>query len=189
MQYAMDCDMSDLLDEDNFDFLRPDPEGLPNEEVPGQEEVRLCFCQSIPCHMPSNYTPCNLPEGAVLARREIQMLGVFKDSLLGLNGAPPKTQTIRNWCANRADEHQNAYIEGKWVRVWRGQGHKSTIGWLKVTSWTTMMIGHLTQGDCVREGCPHLTTEQFTETFFPKLTPLSEVIRIQFEFRVCPSVL
>ena len=113
------------------------------------------------------FTPCCVPAGAGLAMREIQMESCFRDNLLGTNGACPKTQTIRAWCTKREAEHYTSYISGLWVRVWRGVGHRSTIGWLRFTSWDKVPVGRISQEDCVREGRPLMTPMQFVLRFFP----------------------
>ena len=128
-----------------------------------------------------------MPAGAILALREIQMHTSFRDNLLGINGAYPKTQTMRVWCKRIADQHQASYISGSWVRVWRSIGHKSTIGWLRYTSWDTVELGDITQEDCVREGRPFMTPDQFVLWFFPGLAPMTELVRLQFEFRACKA--
>ena len=163
-------------------------EGNGDSDLDADLEVCVCYCQAMPWHTPSSYTPCCLPNDAILASREIQMKVEFRDNLLGSNGAPPKTQTMRDWCEARATEHHCSYTQGKWVRVWRGQGHKTTIGWLLFTDWDTVEVGKITRYDCVREGRPGLSPQQFRDTFFHGLGSSYKLIRVQFVFRVCSSV-
>ena len=71
-----------------------------------------------------------------------------------VDNAPAKTQTFRVWGSRRAREHKESFTEGKWIRVWRGQGHKDTIGWLLITHWDEIKVGDIDKGDCVRECRP-----------------------------------
>jgi hypothetical protein len=161
-----------------------------NEDIGFDEDLKVgvCYCQAMSCHIPPCYTPCSLPDDAILASHEIQMEVGFRDNLLGSNGAAPKTQTMRKWCEARATEHHCSYTKGKWVKVWRGQGHSTTIGWLLFTFWDTVEVGKITWYDCVREGRPGLTPQQFRDTFFPGLESSCKLIRVKFVFRVCNSV-
>ena len=102
--------------------------------------AHTCFCQAPPKIVPQHYTPCCLPLGAQLSRREIQMFPEFRANLLRGKGEPPKTQTLRKWGQARAHEHKQSFQDGKWIRVWRGQGHNNTIGWIQITVWDEMKV-------------------------------------------------
>jgi hypothetical protein len=151
-------------------------------------EVPTCHCHAIPSLIPQHHTPPCLPPGAMLARREIQMVAAFRKNLLRIDGAPAKTQTLRVWGAKRRAEHYTAYTQGKWIRVWQGQGHKATIGWLRITRWDTIRVGGITRCDCIREGRPNLLPVTFARTYFNGVSSASQLLRIQFEFRACVSV-
>ena len=189
--------IEDIFEEDDFSWIVPKSPEATNKEICKDEDpssvvldvddnqVVGCYCQAQPFHVPRRFTPCCLPRGVVLASREIQMLEVFRENLLGTSGSPPKTQTMRKWCSARAHEHYQSYILGKWVRVWRGQGHNSTIGWLLYTSWDRLMVKNITKEDCVREGRPQLTPKKFVKKFFPELPPTFQLYRVCFMFRKC----
>ena len=182
--------LEDIFEEEDFvwlDKLNPvvDAFDLNKKDDNLDAQVNTCYCQAPPCYIPYNFTPCCLPSGVVLATREIQMAEVFKNNLLGINDAPPKTQTMRDWCPARATEYHRSYTLGLWIRVWRGQGHKTTIGWLLLKTWDKLKVGSITNADCVREGRPNTTPEQFSELFFPTLGPTDELYRVTFVFRAC----
>jgi hypothetical protein len=149
------------------------------------EQVFVCYCQTAPTRLPRHFTPCCLPHTAVLASREIQMLPGFKSNLLGLHREPLKTQTLRDWSPRRAAEHHQSFMHKKWVRVWVGQGHAATIGWLQIITWDYISVSEITKNDCVREGRPGLTPAQFSLKFFPKKKPADRLIRLQFHFVGC----
>ena len=69
----------------------------PNKDIGFDEdlEVGVFYCQAMPCHTPPSYTPCSLPDDAILVSREIQREVGFRDNLLGSNGVAPRTQTMR----------------------------------------------------------------------------------------------
>ena len=157
----------------------------PMQAQPPGQQACVCYCQARPKCIPPVFIPCCLSPGAVLASRELQMKEIFRDSLLCINGAPPKTQTMRVWCKARASTHYQAYALGQWVRVWRGQGNSSTIGWLRYTYWNTVMVCDISGLDCIREGCPTWTPQHFLRTFFPQCQPTDTLIRVRFEFRAC----
>ena len=157
----------------------------PMQAESADHQACICYCQARPKCLPPVFIPCCLPAGAVLASREIQMKEIFRDNLLCINGAPPKTQTMRVWCKARASTHYQAYALGQWVRVWRGQGNSSTIGWLRYTYWNTVMVCDISGLDCIREGCPTWTPQHFLRTFFPQCQPTDTLIRVRFEFRAC----
>jgi hypothetical protein len=158
---------------------QPDPEH-DDEVCP-----RICSCQAPPENLPPGYTPRCLPQGVRVSSREIQMYACFKDNLLQTRQAPAKTQTCRAWCVKRACEHKRAFLEGKWIRVWRGQGHKSTIGWMLITVWDEVMVGDLDKGDCAREGRPGWEPKKLKDTFFKSLKPDDVMTRIRFTFQPC----
>jgi hypothetical protein len=99
------------------------------EEVVDESEVRTrtCYCQAPPNALPLQYSPCCLPLGVRFATREIQMFPEFRKNLLLEDNAPPKTQTCRVWGDRRARAHKESFTGGKWIRVWRGQGHKTQL--------------------------------------------------------------
>lgn len=189
------CDLSEMMDDDDFSFgvpvsslpPLPDTDAEDDEEHDAEDEVctRTCYCQASPKDMPRNYTPCCLPLGVLLARREIQMFPEFKGNLLRMKGEPAKTQTFRRWGVERARAHKLSYSDGKWIRVWRGQGHKDTIGWLLITFWDEVKVHAITKGDCVREGRPTWEPEMFREKYCKGLSPKSTLIRVKFDFRAC----
>ena len=148
-----------------------------------------CYCQAPPQHVPKNYTPCCLPLGARISSREIQMFPEFRDNLLRKNREPAKTQTLRTWGKHRARAHKQSFWDGKWIRVWRGQGHKDTIGWLLITFWDEIKVGTLDHGDCVREGRPTWDVEKFRQKYCKGLDTDYELVRIRFEFRACRACL
>jgi hypothetical protein len=195
-----------LLDEDEFgphignagppvqSVYVPDVDMAPDDvlgefEVDANEETevhtRTCYCQAPPTSLPPHYTPCCLPLGVRLATREIQMFPEFRKNLLLTEDAPPKTQTCRVWGAHRARTHKESFREGKWIRVWRGQGHKDTIGWLLITHWDEMKVGDIDKGDCVREGRPEWEPSMFKETYLRGMGDAAALTRIKFGFRPC----
>ena len=167
----------------NDDGFRDDFE----EEVDEETEVhpRTCHCQAPPSTLPLQYAPCCLPLGVRLATREIQMFPEFRKNLLLVDNAPCKTQTCRVWCARRARVHKQSFTEGKWIRVWRGQGHKDTIGWLLITHWDEIKVGDIDKGDCVREGRPEWEPADFKKKYLRGMDDAATVTRIKFEFRPC----
>ena len=137
--------LDDIFEDDDFEWLTTTNTSnkttpLAEEEDDELQQVYACHCQACPTNVPRCFTPCCLSPGVVLASREIQMKEDFRANLLGTDGAPPKTQTMRKWCPERKTEHRDSFLGGKWVRVWRGQGHKSTIGWLLIVSWDKLWI-------------------------------------------------
>jgi hypothetical protein len=58
-----------------------------------------------------------------------------------------------------------AFDQKLWVRVWRGQGHDTTIGWALYTGFRTMRLGSLDQDGCSREGRPGMTPSVFLEHY------------------------
>jgi hypothetical protein len=150
-----------------------------------EEEVRPCYCQEPPSALPPHYTPCCLPFAVSLSKREIQMFPEFGDSLLGKVGTSPKTQTLRMWGERRTKEHYRAFVERKWIRVWRGQGNAHTIGWLLITDWDVVQVKDINAADCVREGLPKLSPEAFTKKYLRGLTPTTNLTRLRFRFRPC----
>jgi hypothetical protein len=205
LSFAMDED--DLIDEmfelDADEFSASAGYGVPpvpdrdvvadavlggfEEEVPDETEVhtRTCYCQAPPSTLPLHYTPCCLPLGVRLATREIQMFPEFRKNLLLDYNATPKTQTCRMWGASRARAHKESFAEGKWIRVWRGQGHKDTIGWLLITHWDEIKVGEIDKGDCVREGRPEWEPDWFKKKYFGGLDDAAALTRIKFDFRPC----
>jgi hypothetical protein len=169
------------------DMAADDVLGGFEEEVADETEVRTrtCYCQAPPSTLPHHYIPCCLPAGVLLATREIQMFAEFKDNLLLADNAPPKTQTCRVWCPHRARAHKESFTEGKWIRVWRGQGHKDTIGWLLITHWDEIKVGDIDQGDCVREGRPEWEPDTFKKKYLRGMGAAATVTRIKFDFRPC----
>jgi hypothetical protein len=174
----------------------PDSEGSTTEfdgleeelssAVEARQQVHTCHCQhSIP---PQHHAPACLPVGAILATREIQMFPEFRANLLCTGGAPPKTQTLRIWGRQRTAEHHMSYTHNRWIRVWRGQGHKATIGWLLITHWDTLRVDAITHMDCVREGVPHLSTVAFRRKYFNGLAASTRLLRVQFLFRPCLAI-
>jgi hypothetical protein len=157
------------------------------EDVVDETEVRTrtCYCQAPPSTLPLHYTPCCLPRGVKLATREIQMFPEFRKNLLLADNAPPKTQTCRVWGASRARAHKESFTEGKWIRVWRGQGHKDTIGWLLITHWDKIKVGDIDKGDCVREGRPEWEPDGFKKKYLGGMEDDAAVTRIKFDFRPC----
>ena len=143
--------------------LYSDPAGdaLDVDDLPADNahvvSVHTCYCQASPITMPRNYIPCCLPTGLLLATKAIQIFEEFRGNLLRAKGEPAKTQTIRGWKTARAKENKQSFLEGKWIRVWRGQGNKDTIGWLRINVWDTVKLGSIDQGDCVREDRPSWT--------------------------------
>jgi hypothetical protein len=183
------CDLSSRFTSDEIFVEEKDFTWIIDEDEPTtsrvDEEVRGCPCLLPPSCGPIAFVPCCLPAGVLLATREIQMLEFFRNSLLGLNGAHPKTQTMRRWSPGRVAERKHSFVHGKWIRVWRGQGHRSTIGWLLLTGWDTVKIRDIDRGDCMREGCPQLSPREFVNMFFPLLKPTDRLQRLQFVFRAC----
>ena len=149
------------------------------------DKVRVCYCREAPDDLPIHFTPCCLPVGTCLSTREIQMFPEFRDNLLGTRGAPPKTQTIRVWGQARMAAHHQSFTSGKWIRVWRGQGHKDTIGWLLIKRWDVVKVRNISKSDCVREGRPNWSPTKFKSVYLGGLTPNTNVTRIQFDFHRC----
>jgi hypothetical protein len=153
-----------------------------------KEQVLACHCQSIPSKIPHHYIPPCLPYGAVFATREIQMRAEFKQNLLCLADAHLKTQTMRAWGPPRRAEHYEAYIQRRWIRVWRGQGNVATIGWLLITHWDMVQLEEITRQDCRLEGRPTWTPRAFADTYFKGLPHDTQLVRIRFIFRTCVSI-
>ena len=173
----------DVADDDS-------PGGFPEEEHTESEvHPRTCYCQAPPGTLPPQYTPCCLPLGVALASREIQMFPEFRKNLLLFDNAPAKTQTFRVWGSHRAREHKESFTEGKWIRVWRGQGQIATIGWLLITHWDEIKVGDIDKGDCVREGRPEWEPARFKKIYLRGMDDDATVNRIQFEFRPCRACL
>jgi hypothetical protein len=147
--------------------------------------AHTCFCQAPPKNVPQHYTPCCLPLGAPLSCREIQMFPEFRANLLRGKGEPPKTQTLRRWGQARARAHKKSFQDGTWIRVWRGQGHISTIGWLQITGWDEIKVCDIDHGDCVREGRPSWEPEHFRQKYCKGMAYNSKLLRIRFTFRAC----
>jgi hypothetical protein len=179
---------SDFEWEEPGQDLRPDVEAE-DINIVQEHEVRTCHCQAPPNAMPAHYTPPCLPWGVSLAKREIQMFPEFRDNLLGIRGAPQKTQTLRIWGTQRSATHYTSYMQGKWIRVWRGQGHMSTIGWMLITNWDEILVRCISPSDCAREGRPRWLPSEFVQAYFPELTPNTTLTRVQFLFRPCQTVL
>ena len=158
-------------------------------EQDNDKQVGPCFCQANPQNIPQNFTPCCLPRGSLLSKREIQMFPEFKGNLLQTMGEPAKTQTIRNWGMQRLRAHKLSFLAGEWIRVWRGQGHKDTIGWLLITSWENVMVSEIDHDDCVREGLPEWKPEEFRKKYCKGLAPNHKLVRIRFNFRSCRACL
>jgi len=165
------------------------PTAINDEDAGACQTVHTCHCQATPRDIPLHHTPPCLPRGAVLAAREIQMLPEFRSNLLGTGGAPPKTQTMRVWGTQRRAEHYASFKHGRWIRVWRGQGHKDTIGWLLITHWDTVLINGITCRDCVREGRPQWRLAEFKNTYFNGLAPNTPLTRVRFVFAACINIL
>ena len=188
----LQCDLSELMDDDEFSFGVPVPV-LPERDATSsvildiEDEVckHTCYCQASPNTMPPNFTPCCLPLGVQLASRSIHMFPEFRGNLLRLEGEPAKTQTLRNWSKDRADEHRQSFLDGKWIRVWRGQGHKDTIGWLLITCWKEVKVRDIGKNDCIREGRPTWDPKMFKYKYCNGLPPDFTLIRVRFEFRGC----
>ena len=159
----------------------------PCEAVTARPAVTVgCTCQKPPAALPLAFVPCCLPPGSKIAKREIQMCEDFRRNLLSSStGAPPKTQTIRLWGLARRKEHWASYREGRWIRVWRGQGHKSTIGWMKISHWDDIQLGQLDDGDCVREGLPGMPVAVFKRIYFGGANATTRCVRLQFAFEPC----
>ena len=162
---------------------KSDPERHPNRDF--QVCRNTCLCQARPAHLPQKYTPCCLPLGTVLSTREIQMFAEFRGNLLQGQGEPRKTQTLRKWGRDRARAHMQSFLGGKWIRVWRGQGHQATIGWLQITFWDQISVSAIDHDDCVREGRPMWEPEMFRAKYCKGLSPDFKLIRIRFIFRAC----
>ena len=196
---SVPCDLpsdmcaSDFLVEDDFSWITPRKRRIcsgvhtPENSVVENPvyKVRMCYCQAAPRRLPRKFWPCCLPRNAVLASREMQMQRQFKPNLLCTQDAPPKTQTLREWSPARASEHFQSFKQGRWLRVWIGQGHISTVGWLLIKHWDYIEVGDITPGDCAREGRPHMTPTQFKLEFFPGRESNHKLIRLNFEFRGC----
>ena len=112
---------------------------------------------------PESFVPTCVPKGACVCKTILLMSKSFEDNLVG--AGPPKTQTLRIWTVGYAAQHEKAFKNGHWVRVWRGQGHEYTIGWALYTSFKTVRLGDLDQEGCVREGRPHDLPGVFLKTF------------------------
>jgi hypothetical protein len=69
--------------------------------------------------------------------------------------------------------------------VWRGQGHKDTIGWMRITCFDTVKVGDIDHGDCVREGRPTWGPDEFRAKYCQGFSSGHFLSRVQFEFRAC----
>jgi hypothetical protein len=177
----------DVISVPDADMADDDVAGGFTEEVVDESKVppHTCYCQAPPSTLPLHYSPCCLPLGVRLATREIQMFPEFRKNLLLEDNAAPKTQTCRVWGDHRARAHRQSFDEGNWIRVWRGQGHKDTIGWLLITQWDTIKVGDIDQGDCVREGRPEWTPTRFKDKYCAGMDDTATMTRIKFVFRPC----
>ena len=190
-------DLTNMMDEDEFTYagghhrMDVQPESDNNSDRSAEHELssevctRTCHCQSPPGKMPPKYTPCCLPVGAQRATREIQRFPEFRDNLLNRMGAPPKSQTICQWGEQRAFEHKRFFVEGKWIRVWRGQGHQNTIGWMLITGWDQIQVRSIDKEDCKREGRPTWTPREFKHKYLKHFLPEDNLTRFRFSLRPC----
>lgn len=153
------------------------------------KQVLGCYCRATPLNIPPRYTPPCLPIGAIIATREIQMIRGFRHNLLCTPGHHPKTQTMRVWSLARAEEHWASFMERRWIRVWEGRGHVTTLGWLLITHWDVVVVRDTTPLDCAREGRPDLTPRAFIDLYLSGLQATARIHRIQFIFRACLSVI
>jgi hypothetical protein len=120
------------------------------------------------------------------------MMTCFRDNLLELRGAPKKNQTLRVWSDARKGEHYRSFVGRKWIRVWRGQGHIHTIGWIQIQRWDEVRLGDITEADCAREGRPDMTPLVFLHTFLlsskKNITVDTLAVRVLFHFRPCRNL-
>ena len=175
----------------DVDLQDPEFEWLVDPAFASDPAVTPCICHATP-PLPRAFTPCCIPFGALTAKREIQMKACFRDNLLGQRGAPLKTQTLRVWSAPRASEHYRSFLGRKWIRVWRGQGHIDTIGWMQIQRWDTVRLGDITEADCEREGRPDMEPLAFLTEFLlsseKNINIDTVAFRLLFRFRPCKTI-
>jgi hypothetical protein len=129
----------------------------PNHKV--SSVAHLCVLSSVPL----NFKPCCVSNSEHFCATILLMAESFRENLTG--SAPPKTQTLRVWTEVYAASHWRAFQAGTWVRVWRGQGHKFTVGWAKYTAMRRVRLGNLDRNGCCREGRPLMTPSDVLKMF------------------------
>ena len=134
---------------------------------------------------PASFVPVCVPKGARVCKTILLMSKSFEDNLVG--AGPPKTQTLRIWTVAYAAQHEKAFKNGHWVRVWRGQGHEYTIGWALYTSFKTVRLGDLDQEGCIREGRPQSLPSVFLKTFLLRDEIPAKAARVSKTGRFYPA--
>jgi hypothetical protein len=93
--------------------------------------------------------------------------------------------TRRCWTDSFAQHHRSAFANGKYVRVWRGQGHSFTIGWVKYTAMYRQRLCEMPSSDLVKEGCGHLSLVEFRTRYFIDFPPDTECWVLEFLYFPC----
>ena len=115
----------------------------------------------------------------------LQMKRVFIEN--GTLHSGEKTMTRRYWGPQNQQLHLDCYFQGKLVRVWRGQGHSCTVGWVLYTNMYYQNLMLMSNEDVKLEGFPGLSVQQFIERHMSKkgvcvVPPDEEVLVINFKF-------
>ena len=99
--------------------------------------------------------------------RVIQMSKLQGPRLLTHN----KRMTTRVWGPGMVKRMYECFKNEWLVRVWRGQGHKYTVGYMLITNMYPSTLGKLTKVGCALEGWPELTPGEFLDRFLLRSTP------------------
>ena len=75
---------------------------------------------------------------------------------------------MRCWALEQHNAFVKAALAGELVRVWRGQGHESTIGFVELLHVGRMSVDDMTASDVALEGWPCLSVDEFYHRFFVK---------------------
>ena len=79
-----------------------------------------------------------------------------------------KIMTQRRWHANTENRFIAAWKANALVRVWGGQGHSTTLGWMSLIFVGRRRIRDMTSVDCFLEGCGGMSQNDFYTTYFAK---------------------
>jgi hypothetical protein len=72
---------------------------------------------------------------------------------------------------SRYNLHKRRFDQQQLVRVWIGQGHDTTIGYILYTTFYQQRVGDITKAELVDEGCISMSVENFIMKYFTKQSP------------------
>ena len=147
--------------------------------------AKVINIKHICCSPITVFSPPCLSHARPYSRIVLLMSKAFEENLIGTG--PKKTQTLRIWKTSYAVQHKKAFESGCWVRVWRGQGHHTTIGWAKYTSFRQVRLGDLDKQGCKREGRPFLSPELFLKKYLLRGEIPEKKARVSKSGRVYPA--